>query len=184
VTTIVIVLVLLLLPTVIGGLIERRSGREGAARLGAVIGLSGAFAYFASGHFAMADALAEMLPPWVPDRHTLVVVTGLLELGIAIGLLLPRLRPIAGWAAASVLVLFLPANIYAALNAVGPGGHQWGPAYLLVRAPLQLLLVVWTFWFVLRETIPPERNQHTGSRSRQGSQCLENTFRPPEGGQP
>jgi uncharacterized membrane protein len=169
VTTIAVVLALLLVPAVIGALIERRSGREGAARLGGVVGLSAAFAFFALGHFIMADALVEMLPAWVPERHALVLATGLLEFGIAIGLLLPRLRSIAGWAAASVLVLFFPANIYAALNAVGPGGHQWGPAYLLVRAPLQLLLVVWTFWFVLRETIRAGRNQHTVPRSRQGS---------------
>jgi uncharacterized membrane protein len=54
-----------------------------------------------------------------------------------------------------------PANIYAALNQVPMGGHAWGPVYLLVRAPLQLILVVWAWWFTLRPAVTrgaaPER---------------------------
>jgi len=30
------------------------------------------------------------------------------------------------------------------------GGHAWGPAYLLIRAPLQLLILGWVYYFVLR----------------------------------
>jgi 6-phosphogluconate dehydrogenase (decarboxylating) len=30
------------------------------------------------------------------------------------------------------------------------GGHSAGPRYLFVRAPLQLTLILWTYWFVLR----------------------------------
>jgi hypothetical protein len=33
-------------------------------------------------------------------------------------------------------------GVYAAANSLGMGGHQWGPIYLLIRAPLQLLLIL------------------------------------------
>lgn len=150
-TTLFIVLVLLLLPYGLGVLFERRMGRKGAMRLSGILGLSVSFAFFSSGHFTMTDTLSQMLPPWVPSREGIVLVTGLLEIAIAVGLLVPQTRFIAGWVAAAVLVLFFPANIYAAIHAVGPGGHQWGPAYLIVRLPLQVLLLAWTYWFVLRE---------------------------------
>jgi uncharacterized membrane protein len=47
-----------------------------------------------------------------------VYLTGVLELAIAIGLLLPETRRSAGWMAAAVLVLFFPANIAIAREAV------------------------------------------------------------------
>jgi hypothetical protein len=31
------------------------------------------------------------------------------------------------------------------------GGHAWGPAYLLVRVPLQLAVLLWVYRFVLRQ---------------------------------
>jgi len=57
----------------------------------------------------------------------------------------------AGWAAAAVLVLFFPANIYAAFAQAPMGAHAWGPVYLLFRGPLQAAIVLWVWWFVLRQ---------------------------------
>jgi uncharacterized membrane protein len=87
------------------------------------------------------EAMIEMLPPWVPERRALVYLTGLAEVLAAIGLFSNRWRQASAIAAASMLVVFFPANIYAAVNAVGMGGHTWGPIYLLIRVPLQLLLL-------------------------------------------
>lgn len=148
--TIVIVLAMLIAPTVIGAVVAGQRRNLDAIRHGAAVGLSISFAFFAYGHFAMIDELVEMLPPWVPSRSTVILATGILEVAIAAALLMPRTRWVAGGVATAVFVLFFPANIYAAMNGVGPGGHQAGPEYLLVRAPLQLVLLLWTYWFVLR----------------------------------
>lgn len=48
------------------------------------------------------------------------------------------------------LILVFPANIYAALNRVDMGGHEWGPMYLFARVPPQLLLIGWAYWFAVR----------------------------------
>jgi uncharacterized membrane protein len=56
-----------------------------------------------------------------------------------------------------VLVLFFPANVYAALNHIPMGGHAWGPVYLLVRAPLQIIILLWVYWFTIR---PPHPTLH------------------------
>lgn len=68
----------------------------------------------------------------------------------AIALLSKCTRPYAGLGCIAVLVLFFPGNIYAAIHSVGPGGHQWGPVYLLMRTPLQALLIFWGYWFLVR----------------------------------
>jgi uncharacterized membrane protein len=53
-----------------------------------------------------------------------------------------------------VLVLFFPANIYAAINRIPMGGHELGPVYLLVRAPLQVMILFWVYWFTIRQPNP------------------------------
>jgi uncharacterized membrane protein len=115
----------------------------------AVIGLALLFFFTGAGHFLQTESMAQMLPPWVPARVPLVYLTGVLEFALAIGFLLPETRRSTGWIAAAVLILFFPANIYAALNHIPMGGHAWGPVYLLVRAPLQLLILAWVYWFIL-----------------------------------
>jgi len=116
----------------------------------ATAGLALLFLFTGSGHFLQTEPMAQMLPPWVPARVPLVYLTGVLEFAIAIAFLLPETRRAAGWMAAAVLVLFFPANIYAAVNHVPMGGHAWGPVYLLVRGPLQLAILMWIYWFTLR----------------------------------
>jgi uncharacterized membrane protein len=118
----------------------------------AVIGLALLFLFTGSGHFLQTEPMTQMLPPWVPAPVALVYLTGVLEFAIAIALILPDTRRQAGWIAAVVLVLFFPANIYAAVNHVPMGGHAWGPAYLLVRAPLQFAILAWVYWFAIRRS--------------------------------
>ena len=91
-----------------------------------------------------------MLPPWVPFRLMLVYFTGLLELLIGIALFLPKYQLTAAKAAIVVFVIFFPANIYSALNGIGLGGHQWGPIYLLIRGPLQLILIAWAYFLCVK----------------------------------
>ncbi|WP_432468316.1 DoxX family protein [Agarivorans sp. Z349TD_8] len=113
-------------------------------------GLGIAFTFFFFGHLLKTEGMVEMLPPWVPYRLALVYITGFLELLIAIALFFPRYQPIAAKLAIVVLVIFFPANIYAASNSIGLGGHQWGPVYLLIRAPLQIILLAWTYFLCVK----------------------------------
>lgn len=112
------------------------------------MGMGLVFLFTASGHFAQTEAMVQMLPPSIPGRTIVVWVTGVLEIVIALGLFLPRTRRLAAWTAIAVLALFFPANVYAAFTHAPMGGHAWGPAYLLVRFPLQIALVLWV-WFVV-----------------------------------
>jgi uncharacterized membrane protein len=148
-TTPIVILALLTLPYLGLLLWNRVAGRTIEPASGAAVGLSLVFLFFGLGHFVQTASLAAMLPPWVPQRVLLIYITGALEWTLAV-LLLTRWRAAAAWACIAVLVLFFPANIYAAFNRVEMGGHSWGPVYLLIRAPLQLILIAWAYWFVAR----------------------------------
>jgi uncharacterized membrane protein len=114
------------------------------------VSLALVFAFTGLGHFAKGRDMAELLPPRVPARLPIIWVTGVLELAFAVGLLLPHWSRMTGIAIIAFLILVFPANISAALRRVDFGGHGRGPAYLLLRAPLQLLLIAWAWWFVVR----------------------------------
>lgn len=79
-------------------------------------------------------------------------LTGLLEFAIAAGFFVPKTRRATGWIAIGLLVLFFPVNVHAAINHVGMGGHAWGPTYLLIRTPLQGIILLWVYWFTVRAT--------------------------------
>lgn len=148
-TNIIIMLTLLTAPYLLARLAAklrvRRFGGADAAAWGAGI----LFVFTGIGHFIQTDAFTQMLPPWVPQRTLLVYATGLLEFAIAAAFFQPRTRKAAAWAAIAVLVLFFPANIYAAFTRAPVGGSEWGPAYLLVRAPLQIFIIGWIYRFLL-----------------------------------
>jgi uncharacterized membrane protein len=149
-TTIFLMLLLMMGPYVATRVLSAISRREFNPRRAAAFGLTLLFAFTGTGHFIQTEPMAQMLPPWVPARTFLVYATGLLEFAIAAGFLMPRTRRLTGWAAAAALVLFFPANIYAAFHHVPMGGHVEGPAYLLIRAPLQFILLFWIYWFTIR----------------------------------
>jgi uncharacterized membrane protein len=103
------------------------------------------------GHFVNPEPMAAMVPPSVPARVPLIYVTGLLEWAGAIGLLVPRYARLSGICLLAFLIAVFPANVFAALNHVGMGGHEAGPAYLFVRGPFQVGLMWWTYHFAVRE---------------------------------
>lgn len=149
-TTIIAMLVLMTGPYATTRALSAVSSYDFDLRRAAAFGLSLLFVFTGIGHFIQTGLMAQMLPPWVPARMFLVYATGVLEFAIAAGFLIPRTSRLTGWAAAAALVLFFPANIYAAFNHVPMGGHVEGPVYLLIRAPLQFIMLFWVYWFTIK----------------------------------
>ncbi len=80
-----------------------------------------------------------LVPPWLPARREIVLVSGVAELACAAGLLLPATRRTAALASAALLVAVFPGNLQMAWAARGRR-----PAYraaTLARLPLQVPLV-------------------------------------------
>jgi uncharacterized membrane protein len=148
----ILMLVLMMAPYGVVRAASAVTQRDLNARGAAAIGLTLLFIFTGIGHFTETEAMAQMLPSWVPNRVLFVYLTGALEFAIAGGFLLGKLRRFTGWLTAAVLVLFFPANVYAALNQVPMGAHQWGPVYLLIRAPLQAIILFWVYWFTIKRS--------------------------------
>ena len=134
-------------------LLARAAGALGVRRVASWpaavrVGLAAMFCFTAVAHFApMRSDLVAMVPPWVPRPELVVLVTGLLELAGAIGLLVPRTRRAAAIGLILFLVAVFPANVHAAQEGVLLRGEPATP--LVPRILLQLLflgLVWWAGW--------------------------------------
>jgi uncharacterized membrane protein len=83
-------------------------------------------------HFAFADFFAAIVPPWVPQAHTVVLATGVAAFAGGAGLLVPQLRQAAGIGLALYCVGVYPANLHHALAPVGDLTWAYhGPRLLL-----------------------------------------------------
>ncbi|MFG1618799.1 hypothetical protein ACGFI3_39120 [Nonomuraea wenchangensis] len=121
-------------------------------RVSAAHGLAVMLVMTASAHFVPASVtfmpnhanMVAMVPPFVPFPAFVVILTGVLELAGAAGLVLERTRRAAGICLALLFVAMLPANVHAALNDVTLGGEPATP--LWQRVPEQVLYIAIALW--------------------------------------
>jgi uncharacterized membrane protein len=114
------------------------------------IALAALLIFTGAAHFFKTAEMAQMVPAFIPNRELIVIVTGVLELAAAVGLLPRKTAPVVGKLLVLFFVAIFPANIYAAINHVDLGGHGEGMRYLILRLPLQLFFIAWTWWFTFR----------------------------------
>ena len=95
-------------------------------------------------HFALTDLEARIVPPQIPDPRDVVLISGILELAGAFGLLLPWTRRTAGWGLFLLTLAVTPANIYMLhIHDQFPQVPVW---LLWLRLPLQLVLLWLILW--------------------------------------
>jgi uncharacterized membrane protein len=104
--------------------------------------------FTASAHFtAMKDDLIKMVPQQFPYPRQIVLITGILEILGAIGLLIPFTRLAAGICLAALFVAMVPANINAARKAIPLRGQTATPLWF--RIPMQALFIALALWSAL-----------------------------------
>ena len=89
-------------------------------------------------HFVSPGFYDALIPPALPQPRAWIYGSGILELGCAVAVALPRSRRAGALASAVLLVAVFPGNVYLALE---PGDV---PRWLaLARLPVQVPLVLW-----------------------------------------
>lgn len=146
-------LVVLLASFVIAIFVIKIVNKEYDLALSARIAMSIMLCFTALGHFLYTKGMSMMIPQFIPFKISLVYLTGIFEVLLAIGLLIPKLTVVSGWALIIFLLLMLPANVYAALHNIDfqkatIDGN--GVSYLWFRVPLQLLFIAWAYFSAIR----------------------------------
>ena len=146
-------LIILLLSFLISLIVIKITNKEYDFALSGRIAMSIMLLFTAIGHFAYTKGMSMMIPNFVPHKETFVHLTGIFEILLAIGLLIPRLKYISGWTLIIFLLLMLPANIYASIHNINYQKGTFdgnGLAYLWFRIPLQFLFITWAYFSAIR----------------------------------
>lgn len=108
-------------------------------------------------HFIQPDYYARIMPPFFPPAWVspLVILSGLAEIVLGLALLLKRTRRLAAWGIIALLLAVFPANIYHYTS--GGAGMDIPGWVLLIRLPLQGLLIYWAYVYT-RPVLKPEKD--------------------------
>jgi uncharacterized membrane protein len=123
---------------------------------GETIGRALLAAFFIVGgtmHFVLPDTYARIMPAWLGWHAELVAISGVCEIAGGIGVLVPRVRRLAGWGLILLSIAVLPANVQMLLDGVRDSRPAWQIGVLVLRLPLQAALI----WWIWRVTAVPAR---------------------------
>lgn len=106
----------------------------------------------ATGHFLFTKGMTMMIS-FLPYATAIVYLTAIIELIAAAGLLISKTRLLTGRLLILFFIVLLPANIYAACHNINLQSANYsgeGTSYLWFRIPLQLLFIVWVYFFSIK----------------------------------
>ena len=129
--------------------------------------LAALFAFAGTMHFVIPAAYGRIMPAWVPFPREMVLLSGACEIAGGIGLLVPQVRRWAGMGLIALLLAVWPANLQMLLNARAADAPGWWQVLLLLRLPLQIVLMgwVWRASHPRGETGGRARSSDTGSHA-------------------
>ena len=107
-------------------------------------------------HFTNPDYYLKIMPPYLPWHVFLVYLSGFFEVLLGVLLVVPRFSRLAAWGLVALLIAVFPANIHMARHPeLFPHMH---PAALLLRLPLQAVLVAWAYWHTRPDVVTQARD--------------------------
>jgi len=98
------------------------------------------------GHFVKPKWYLRVMPPFLPSHRTLVILSGVVEILLGIGLFFPLVKDSALILIIAMLVLFLTVHVYMLGGKEASAGI---PLWILIlRLPLQFLLMYWAYVYL------------------------------------
>ncbi|MBL4663459.1 MAG: hypothetical protein JKY22_07885 [Flavobacteriaceae bacterium] len=97
-------------------------------------------------HFSKSHIYERIMPPYIPEHKTMVLLTGILEMVLGFMVLNPDTQPSAAWGIIGLLILFLPIHIYMLQNE--KASLKLPKWVLWLRIPLQFGLIYWAYQYV------------------------------------
>lgn len=109
---------------------------------------SGFFIYAGITHFRKAWFFYKITPPALKKwQKPINVIVGVAEILGGIGLWIPQTRVMAAWGIFLLLIAVFPANIY--MYQSKGAGMKINQKFLLIRLPLQFVLLAWAYYYTL-----------------------------------
>ena len=97
-------------------------------------------------HFVNPDPFVMIVPPFLPWPLALVYISGVAEIMVGVGVLLPATRRLAGWGTIALLAAVYPANIYMLTHEIYLPDMPQEKWLLWARMPVQFVFAAWALW--------------------------------------
>jgi len=112
------------------------------------LGLLGlmALGYIGAGinHFVSPGFYVSIMPPYIPWHLAMVWISGVAEILLGVGVLIPKTRRVSGWLIIAMLAVFMTVHVH---MLTAPEGTFDAPRWALwARLPMQAVLAAWAWW--------------------------------------
>jgi uncharacterized membrane protein len=97
-------------------------------------------------HFINPKIYSPFIPDWMPLILT-NILTGIVELGLGIGLLFKKYRKQAAFGVFLLMIAFLPLHFFDVFKDHPAIGSK---TVAMIRLPLQFILIYWA-WYIFRQ---------------------------------
>lgn len=98
-------------------------------------------------HFRNPRMYEKIIPPYLPNPKLLNYLSGIAEIILGIGVCIPLLSKFSAWGIIALLIAVFPANLYMFTNK--KAGFGLSKTILLIRLPIQILLMIWAYFYTL-----------------------------------
>lgn len=99
-------------------------------------------------HFVNPGFYLKITPDFIPWPLALIYLSGVFEVLGGIGVLIPHLRPAAGWGLIALLIAVSPVHVDMLLHA--DNFPEVSTGALIARLLLQPLLIAWVWWTAVK----------------------------------
>jgi uncharacterized membrane protein len=97
-------------------------------------------------HFVKPKAYLRIMPRYLPNHKLLVILSGIAEIILGIGVCLPTTKNLAIYGIILMLAVFFLVHFYMLSGKKQSAGiSKW---ILLLRIPLQFGLMYWAYWYL------------------------------------
>jgi uncharacterized membrane protein len=116
-------------------------------------------------HFVQTEPFVRIVPGFLPAPAALVYISGVIEILLGIGLLIPATQKLSAWGLVALFIAIYPANLNMAFNDIHLEGVPNGWWFQAIRLPLQFVLIAWAYWLTkdTPESLAARRKQATES---------------------
>jgi uncharacterized membrane protein len=106
-------------------------------------------------HFVQTEPFVRIVPDFLPAPAALVYISGVIEIFLGIGLLIPATQKLSAWGLVALFIAVYPANLNMAFNHIHIDGVPDGWWFQAIRLPFQFVLIAWAYW--LTKDSPQQR---------------------------
>ncbi|MBP9602009.1 MULTISPECIES: DoxX family protein [Flavobacteriaceae] len=104
------------------------------------------FLFMGSMHFIQPEQYFAMMPSWLPAQKTLIIISGIVEIFLAVLLIPIKTRAIAAKLIIAKLIVFLFAiHIPEGIGYYKTGNEKFVAS--IIRLPIQFLFIAWAWIF-------------------------------------